>query len=1355
MKEVTIKVKTDADLADLQAWAAAAKQAVDLGVKLGNIPAPGEDANWKEQIKTLQEAVDNLQKLNAASQSSASKPLQGPPLPPNVTFTGPTPPPSGPPVPPPGFHYDEGLKAFVKDEDAAATLATKPGAELPDKKPEKPKYDEFRETYTPESQGEADAIERSISALTRKRAVLESLADTQQKTNDPELIKQQQKEADALKKTDEQVEALTKSVEQYYAKKSQADGLDEKDISKMERVADAIQKRIDKQRQLVESQTDTKDPKKLVEQDRQAKELGRLEDAYGSIIGRVNEFRKQHETVPSGNAFDGLLDKVRQLQIAYREAGGGLTGFLTLIRGAALSPITALVGALGAMGAAADHALKAFMPLENAVTDLNSSLAAAGKYNEVYSESLQGLARTLERTTTVAKEEWLEALAQLTKFGADNSNIQAYSRAVENLAGLMGGSIVNASNIFARVLEGNYYGLHRYGIEVDHTKAQTEQLADIMRQLESKGAGILENRAKTLSGEFKSLGQAFHNVWEGIGNGIASSGVLQNGLELLTSAVRGFSNYLPLTVREVGNLGNAFEESSTKAGYVEAKMRDIKEAAGNVGTAFATLQSEATRQLTEIGRQIRIVTAEFDTQSKKIDEETAALKKVEEAAYDVAEAQLRRAAAEQKISPAQLEAELEKLHRAREEAIRGIDETAIQKKAEAAEKRIQEAEKLVQDAEQRLNVARNRSQGLEEQLKQRGLGGVVGDESAVNVELEKRRKHARDISDQITEKETQVSEAESSGFRETQGPVIAELKDQIKKLGDQIKPSERDEVILLTKYRKALSEQSGPQHGAEAGLQDAREALVAASRAVAKTAQELAQQGTVLSAQRITAENKRVEEEIKNNRALAEETANNRKQLREIAIERLNTNESLQPRTIAQLQQVFEKQSGLQRASAQEQINLSRTPREAAVNEERLKALIEKQTVEFFKKLEEGERELLQGVLKSQFQGRSLENLNPDERRRALNFAASQSQNKRLLDLSPVFRPGEDYGPTPAPVIPGIDPRFNRPIQPQNPVIVPQNYAQDQAAAQARVQESAEQIVRLNKELSSAIAASKSSNGGVAKQGEIDAEALRQKLKETTAQLEEWKQRLASLTSGMVETRDGFKSITTVVKESLAASKGGQFDNFNQIAPPSTQPSIIGLRRRQNQLTGDIANFEKWADRAEVEQRVKDWDHWTLAIKKAKQELETINSTITRLEPAWAEILRMAGSGVDTNVIQSYIKNSKSKFNLGADNVNHFRKAGLPEDIIEEMLNHDGPSRNKAHPAPQTPNAPVKPTSKIDIPPLPEIRVDSTKVVSQMQKLGSDINGGYAALAGAIATMRSEFGGKVKELQEQIANRRV
>ncbi len=83
-----------------------------------------------------------------------------------------------------------------------------------------------------------------------------------------------------------------------------------------------------------------------------------------------------------------------------------------------------------------------------------------------------------------------------------------------------------------------------------------------------------------------------------------------------------------------------------------------------------------------------------------------------------------------------------------------------------------------------------------------------------------------------------------------------------------------------------------------------------------------------------------------------------------------------------------------------------------------------------------------------------------------------------------------------------------------------------------------------------------------------------------------------------------------------------------------------------------------------------------------------------------AEVIQMAQSGVSETVILTYITNSTSTFNLNSDQIIYLKDLGVPDDIVNAMIQRDQVLQQQGYqPPPQPPPADNTATAEAAPPP--------------------------------------------------------
>jgi len=209
---------------------------------------------------------------------------------------------------------------------------------------------------------------------------------------------------------------------------------------------------------------------------------------------------------------------------------------------------TVAVPAIAAVTTAFGLAIKAvreFAGQELGEADVKSALIAMGQYTDQYRDRLIQLSDTYQTTTGLADDMWLKSLAQLTRFGMNASNVDKVAEALKNLTGLMDGNLDGATDMLAKAMQGEFGMFSRYGIIIKQTGDQIKDLDAAITAINSKGVGLLEARADTLSGKWTGMKNQANEVFEAIGKKLSSSldigdaiTTAKGWLATLTSAVQ-------------------------------------------------------------------------------------------------------------------------------------------------------------------------------------------------------------------------------------------------------------------------------------------------------------------------------------------------------------------------------------------------------------------------------------------------------------------------------------------------------------------------------------------------------------------------------------------------------------------------------------------------------------------------------------------------------------------------------------------------------------------------------------------------------------------------------------------------
>jgi hypothetical protein len=499
-----------------------------------------------------------------------------------------------------------------------------------------------------------------------------------------------------------------------------------------------------------------------------------------------------------------------------KEASNVISEFSNEIPGANTA-LRALEGGLGTVAVAlggvftafeaAKKSIEAFAEAQLQVASLDAALANSGQFTDGYRAKLQDLARELQETTAIAEEDWLGALTTLTKFGADESNIDKYTEAVKNLAGFLGGDLHQAAFLFGKAMQGSTTMLGRYGIQVDDSMSRTEKLNSIMEQVAQRGAGQLEARASTLIGSWKGLGLATDDVFKSFGRLINNTGVLQEGMGILKSALTVANSAMGGTVAAAEGVTNkiilqgqsADEAASSLADY-SAALETVKGRSDDVTSALAEQtkliddNAAQVRDLTKAQKDLALAQIEADTSLSKEDK----IKARGEVEKRFADSDLNAsiAAAKDKIA-------------AREVAIKSLEEIAAANRANLDDQRVR-------------TEAAHKAE-VEAQAMADGFNKITEEKDKLQRELAARDKTqaklaASGIVDLAAESDKSALRREIAELEEKEA-VIGKTKEQIKKLGDEAKKTADIEAANLKAAEAAIGEENKKNAATQARLQ--------------------------------------------------------------------------------------------------------------------------------------------------------------------------------------------------------------------------------------------------------------------------------------------------------------------------------------------------------------------------------------------------------------------------------------------------------------------------------------------------------------------------------------------------------
>lgn len=180
--------------------------------------------------------------------------------------------------------------------------------------------------------------------------------------------------------------------------------------------------------------------------------------------------------------------------------------------------LVATFGAYAGLRAMNDFISKAGRQQE-AVAGLHQAMVSMGRYSPKLEKRLTGIANSLQDTTTFGNEATEEGQKFLLTYkGIGDDTLPRASKAMLDLAALMGGDTVQAANMLGKASMGMVGELRRVGITVDQATYKSKGFLGVLAEIESQVGGQAEAMRQTDYGGLKALGNVIGDVKERIGD---------------------------------------------------------------------------------------------------------------------------------------------------------------------------------------------------------------------------------------------------------------------------------------------------------------------------------------------------------------------------------------------------------------------------------------------------------------------------------------------------------------------------------------------------------------------------------------------------------------------------------------------------------------------------------------------------------------------------------------------------------------------------------------------------------------------------------------------------------------------
>lgn len=248
--------------------------------------------------------------------------------------------------------------------------------------------------------------------------------------------------------------------------------------------------------------------------------------AIASLQNRFQEFGKEAEK------------SFKKSDMALASFAGNLaSNAVTKGIGLIVSGFQSLVGNIGeAVSSAAEG--------EKAINDFGVALAQTGKYTREGVTAFADYADAVEKTTGISAEAVLGTatfIQQVNKLS--QKDLKSATQATIDFSSALGIELSTAANIVAKSIEGNVAGLKKYGIEVQKSNDESQQLANTLNAL-SGFAGASEAKVKTFAGGFELFKISIDDFRKSIGSLIIENPAVIASLQGISKGVQFLTNII-------------------------------------------------------------------------------------------------------------------------------------------------------------------------------------------------------------------------------------------------------------------------------------------------------------------------------------------------------------------------------------------------------------------------------------------------------------------------------------------------------------------------------------------------------------------------------------------------------------------------------------------------------------------------------------------------------------------------------------------------------------------------------------------------------------------------------------------
>ncbi len=324
-----------------------------------------------------------------------------------------------------------------------------------------------------------------------------------------------------------------------------------------------------------------------------------MADELGRLFVRLGLDAKEFQ--------DGVRNSTKELKSIERTVKGVGDTLMGLKRIASVAftgwGISRVIGELSEMAKEAGKEQQVIAGMEQAMRSM-------GRYTPELAKGMLNMAKSLQEVTTFEDDAIIAGQKFLMTYrGISNDILPRATKAMVDLAAMMGGDMAGAANILGKASMGLVGILRRAGIEISDTKFQAEGFAGVLGEVEKKVRGQAEAIAGTGLGAWQKLSNAWKEAREEIGAIVLAMSqtllpFLREMISLVKTAAEGFRD---LISTDVLNTLQKQRQGILDEIHIIEEQRRLQESVGGKPKLGIDIAAGSQERLKQLNAQLMLV----------------------------------------------------------------------------------------------------------------------------------------------------------------------------------------------------------------------------------------------------------------------------------------------------------------------------------------------------------------------------------------------------------------------------------------------------------------------------------------------------------------------------------------------------------------------------------------------------------------------------------------------------------------------------------------------------------------------------------------------------------------------------